>query len=143
MNLLIAAPSLGSLTGYNRCLMSDQFVRRLAQPSDFAFCQRLYFEGMGWIIEALKLDMARQRESFGQQYRATSEYLIDDWKGRRASSGGWRPPQNSNQRPAIYFSGTDGSNPSLSSAESVANLHVSAGLDRAEQARCKVNSPVM
>jgi len=59
------------LSEYNRSLMSDQFVLRLAQLSDFAFCQRLYFEGMGSIIETLKLDMARQRESFG-------------------SSGGWQ-----------------------------------------------------
>lgn len=56
--------------------MSDQFVLRLAQPSDFAFCRRLYFEGMGWIIEALKLDMARHRESFGQQWRLAEVRII-------------------------------------------------------------------
>jgi GNAT superfamily N-acetyltransferase len=65
MNLLIAAPSFGPLTGYDRSLMSHQFGLRLAPASDFAFCQRLYFEGRGWIIEALKLDMARHREGFG------------------------------------------------------------------------------
>jgi hypothetical protein len=47
--------------------MRDPSILRLAQPSDFAFCQRLYFEGMGRIIEALMMDVARQRESFGQQ----------------------------------------------------------------------------
>jgi GNAT superfamily N-acetyltransferase len=56
--------------------MSDQFVLRFAQPSDFAFCQRLYFEGMGWIIEALKLDMARQREDFGQQWQLAEVRII-------------------------------------------------------------------
>ncbi len=56
--------------------MSDQFVLRLAQLSDFAFCQRLYFEGMGSIIETLKLDMARQRESFGQQWRLAEVRII-------------------------------------------------------------------
>jgi hypothetical protein len=38
-----------------------------AQPADFAFCQRSYFEGMTSIIETLKLDVGRQRESFRQQ----------------------------------------------------------------------------
>jgi GNAT superfamily N-acetyltransferase len=56
--------------------MSDQFALRLAQPSDFAFCQRLYFEGIGWIIEALKLDLARQREGFGQQWRLAEVRII-------------------------------------------------------------------
>jgi GNAT superfamily N-acetyltransferase len=56
--------------------MSDQFNLRLAQPSDFAFCQRLYFEGMGWIIEALKLDMARQREGFGQQWQLAEVRIV-------------------------------------------------------------------
>jgi GNAT superfamily N-acetyltransferase len=64
------------LSEYNRSLMSDQFVLRLAQLSDFAFCQRLYFEGMGSIIETLKLDMARQRESFGQQWRLAEVRII-------------------------------------------------------------------
>jgi hypothetical protein len=76
MNLLIAAPSLGLLTPYNQSLMSDQFALRLAQPSDFAFCQRLNFEGMGWIIEALQLDMARQREGFGQQWQLAEVRII-------------------------------------------------------------------
>jgi ribosomal protein S18 acetylase RimI-like enzyme len=76
MNLLIAAPSLGLLTAYNRSLMSDQFALRLAQPSDFAFCQRLYFEGIGWIIEALKLDLARQREGFGEQWQLAEVRII-------------------------------------------------------------------
>ncbi len=58
--------------------MSDQFVLRLAQLSDFAFCQRLYFEGMGSIIETLKLDMARQRESFGQQWRLAETTPAND-----------------------------------------------------------------
>jgi hypothetical protein len=64
------------LTAYNRSLMSDQFALRLAQPSDFAFCQRLYFEGIGWIIEALKLDLARQCEGFGEQWQLAEVRII-------------------------------------------------------------------
>ena len=56
--------------------MSDQFVLCLAQPSDFAFCQRLYFAGMGWIIEALTLDMARQREGFERQWQLAEVRIV-------------------------------------------------------------------
>ena len=59
--------------------MSDQFVLRLARPSDFAFGQRLYFEGMGSIIETLKLDMARKRESFTQQWQLAEVRIITGW----------------------------------------------------------------
>jgi hypothetical protein len=31
---------------------------RPAVTGDFAFCRRLYFEDMAWIIDTLKLDMA-------------------------------------------------------------------------------------
>ena len=68
--------------------MSDQFVLRLAQLSDFAFCQRLYFEGMGSIIETLKLDMARQRESFGQQWRLAE---VPSLQSRATMSAGCKP----------------------------------------------------
>ena len=78
------------LSEYNRSLMSDQFVLRLAQLSDFAFCQRLYFEGMGSIIETLKLDMARQRESFGQQWRL-AEQRYASLQSRATMSAGCKP----------------------------------------------------
>jgi GNAT superfamily N-acetyltransferase len=31
---------------------------RPAVTGDFAFCRRLYFEDMAWIIDTLKLDIA-------------------------------------------------------------------------------------
>src|SRR5271156_2213521 len=49
--------------------MTDRITFRPARLQDFEFCQRLFFEGMGWIIEALCLDMARQHESFASQWK--------------------------------------------------------------------------
>ena len=47
-----------------------------AQPVDFAFCQRTYFDSMASIIETLKLDMSRQRESFRQQWQLPEVRII-------------------------------------------------------------------
>jgi GNAT superfamily N-acetyltransferase len=56
--------------------MSDQLALRPAQPQDFAFCQRLYFECMSWIIQTLKLDIARQREGFTRQWQLAEVRII-------------------------------------------------------------------
>ena len=56
--------------------MDDRLALRPAQPQDFAFCQRLYFECMGWIIQALKLDVTRHSESFTRQWRLTEVRII-------------------------------------------------------------------
>src|SRR6516164_7677481 len=56
--------------------MDDRLALRPAQPQDFAFCQRLYFECMGWIIQALKLDVTRHSESFMRQWRLTELRII-------------------------------------------------------------------
>ena len=56
--------------------MLQELTLRPAQSADFAFCQRTYFEGMASIIEALKLDMARQRESFRQQWQLPEVRII-------------------------------------------------------------------
>jgi len=48
--------------------MTDRITFRLAQTGDFEFCQRLYLEAMGWIIERLQLDIKRQYESFANQW---------------------------------------------------------------------------
>jgi len=45
--------------------MVEEPVLRPAQPADFTFCERTYFAGMAAIIETLRLDMARQRDSGG------------------------------------------------------------------------------
>jgi hypothetical protein len=34
---------------------------------DFAFCRRLYFEEMAWIIDTLNLDTAKQHENVSVQ----------------------------------------------------------------------------
>ena len=47
----------------------SQLSFRPARREDFAFCERLYFEGMGDIIRQLGLDMARERESFPQHWQ--------------------------------------------------------------------------
>jgi ribosomal protein S18 acetylase RimI-like enzyme len=49
---------------------------RPADPHDFAFCQRLYFEGTNGIIAALGLDEARQIENFAHQWAATEVCII-------------------------------------------------------------------
>lgn len=41
---------------------------RSAEPDDFAFCERLYFECMGEIIQKLGLDQAKQVEIFSRQW---------------------------------------------------------------------------
>jgi predicted N-acetyltransferase YhbS len=56
--------------------VADRIVLRPAQPRDFSFCWRLYFEEMGWIIEALNLDLARQDESFTIQWRWAEVRII-------------------------------------------------------------------
>jgi GNAT superfamily N-acetyltransferase len=49
---------------------------RPAVTGDFAFCRRLYFEEMAWIIDTLKLDMAKQRENFSIQWRLAEVRII-------------------------------------------------------------------
>ena len=49
---------------------------RSAQSQDFAFCERLYFEGMDKIISQLDLDMARQRENFARQWQVAETRII-------------------------------------------------------------------
>ena len=56
--------------------MVREFTLRPAQPADFAFCQRIYFEGMASIIETLKLDIGRQRQSFCEQWQLTEVRII-------------------------------------------------------------------
>ena len=56
--------------------MTDRITFRPARLQDFEFCQRLFFEGMGWIIEALCLDMARQHESFASQWKLEEVRVI-------------------------------------------------------------------
>ena len=49
---------------------------RPAVTGDFAFCRRLYFEDMAWIIDTLKLDIAKQRENFSVQWRLAEVRII-------------------------------------------------------------------
>ena len=56
--------------------MIDRITLRPAQPQDFAFSKRLYFENMCWIIAALNLDMARQHEAFASQWRLAKVRVI-------------------------------------------------------------------
>jgi hypothetical protein len=56
--------------------MSDRLALRPAQPQDFAFCRRLYFERTSWIIQTLNLDIARQRKSFRRQWQLAEVRII-------------------------------------------------------------------
>jgi len=56
--------------------MLQELTLRPAQSADFAFCQRTYFDSMASIIETLKLDMSRQRESFRQQWQLPEVRII-------------------------------------------------------------------
>jgi GNAT superfamily N-acetyltransferase len=56
--------------------MTDRISLRPARLQDFAFCQRLYFESMGWIIEALNLDAARQHEGLERQWQLAEVRII-------------------------------------------------------------------
>jgi ribosomal protein S18 acetylase RimI-like enzyme len=49
---------------------------RAAQPRDFDFCQRLYFENMSGIIDALNLDVTRQHASFARQWQVAEVRII-------------------------------------------------------------------
>ena len=52
--------------------MSESMIGSSLRPAvtgDFAFCRRLYFEEMAWIIDTLKLDIAKRRENFSVQWR--------------------------------------------------------------------------
>jgi len=65
--------------------MVEEPVLRPAQPADFTFCERTYFAGMAAIIETLRLDMARQRDSFRQQWQLSSSARLAGIKHWRLS----------------------------------------------------------
>jgi GNAT superfamily N-acetyltransferase len=56
--------------------MIERIMLPPAGPADFAFCERLYFEEMGWIVRAMRLDAAKQRESFPRQWRSEQVRVI-------------------------------------------------------------------
>lgn len=56
--------------------MTDPIAFRSAQPEDVAFCEALYFESMGSIIEALALDMGQQQESFANQWKLSEVRIV-------------------------------------------------------------------
>jgi GNAT superfamily N-acetyltransferase len=56
--------------------MSGKLAFRPAQPQDFAYCQRVYFECMKWIIRMLNLDLARHREGFARQWQLAEVRII-------------------------------------------------------------------
>ena len=56
--------------------MTELVAFRPAKAQDFAFCQRIYFDGMGWMIERLQLDMERQYEGFVDQWKAGEVRVI-------------------------------------------------------------------
>jgi ribosomal protein S18 acetylase RimI-like enzyme len=63
---------------YDGCIrsMTHDVCLRAAEPQDLPFCQRLYFENMGWIIEALKLDTERHSAGFTQQWQVAQVRII-------------------------------------------------------------------
>jgi ribosomal protein S18 acetylase RimI-like enzyme len=59
-----------------RTMIAAAIALRAAEPQDFAFCERLYFEGMAAIIDALKLDSARQHDGLVRQWRVSQVSII-------------------------------------------------------------------
>jgi ribosomal protein S18 acetylase RimI-like enzyme len=70
------AVSAGAAETRGGNLMSERVTLRPVRPADMAFCKRLYFEGMGWIIEALKLEFAKQHEGFARQWQSDQVRVI-------------------------------------------------------------------
>ena len=62
-----------------------QITFRPAATKDFDYCKRLYFEGMGKIIDELKLDRMAQAAKFEQQWEWEKVRILI-WKGREV---GW------------------------------------------------------
>jgi ribosomal protein S18 acetylase RimI-like enzyme len=53
-----------------------QIAFRPALDQDFAYCRRVYFAEMDWIIRELHLDEVAQAESFRQQWNPTQVRII-------------------------------------------------------------------
>jgi GNAT superfamily N-acetyltransferase len=49
---------------------------RPALEHDFAYCRRLYFGEMRWMVEELRLDRTAQETSFRQQWNSTQVRII-------------------------------------------------------------------
>jgi len=49
---------------------------RPALDHDFEYCRRLYFDGMGWIIDELHLDRTAQETGFRQQWNTAQVRII-------------------------------------------------------------------
>jgi len=56
--------------------LTGRFSFRAAKQEDFIFCERVYFENMDWIIEALDLHRARHREGFAVQWQLAEVRII-------------------------------------------------------------------
>jgi ribosomal protein S18 acetylase RimI-like enzyme len=56
--------------------MTDRFSLHPAKQEDFDFCERLYFDNMGWIIKELDLDLVRHREGFAVQWQLAEVRII-------------------------------------------------------------------
>jgi GNAT superfamily N-acetyltransferase len=57
-------------------LMISELILRPAEPTDFDFCQHTYFASMTPTIEALQLDLSRQRDSFALRWHAAEVRII-------------------------------------------------------------------
>jgi len=49
---------------------------RPALDHDFEYCRRLYFDGMGWIIDELHLDRTAQETGFRQQWNTAQVRIV-------------------------------------------------------------------
>jgi hypothetical protein len=56
--------------------MVQQITLRPAQPEDFAFCQRTYFEPMRATIEELGLDEARHLANFANRWQVEQVRIV-------------------------------------------------------------------
>jgi ribosomal protein S18 acetylase RimI-like enzyme len=56
--------------------MVEELALRPAEPGDFTFCQRTYFEPMRATIEKLGLDEERYRVNFANQWRVKEVRIV-------------------------------------------------------------------
>jgi ribosomal protein S18 acetylase RimI-like enzyme len=56
--------------------MNDDLILRPAQPADFAFCQRTYFESMRTTIGELGLDEAKHLANFASRWQVEQVRIV-------------------------------------------------------------------
>lgn len=109
ISIIVEIWNLSMTSGMVQHKMTDSIIDRIvlrgAGPEEFAFCERLYFDGVGWIIDALKLDPARQRDAFRRKWQWADVRII----ALDAEDVGWL--QTTSTADAIFLARAEISHP--------------------------------